>query len=104
MPKQTIDISEEHAKLIREILDAGRYQDESEVIRAALGALEREEEDFQENQEWLRAEIQKGIDAIEEGRYIELNSREEIDAYFEDMKRRNLERLVRSENAPQTST
>ena len=104
MPTYTIDLPEEQAAQIREMLAAGRYQNESDVIRAALRALEREEEDFQENQEWLRAEVQKGMDAIEEGRYIELNSKEDIDAYFEDMKRRNLERWAREKHAPQSST
>lgn len=102
MATQSIDIPEEQARFIRDMLAEGRYRDESEVIRAALQLLEREEAEYRENFEELRAEVQKGLDAIEKGRYIELNSKEEIDAYFEDVKRRGLERLAREKNVPQS--
>ena len=73
---------------------AGRYCDENEVVRAALQLLEREEEDYRENLETLRVEVQKGLDAIEEGCYIELNSEEEISAYFEALRGQRLELVI----------
>lgn len=78
MTTRTIDIPEELARFIHDTVAAGHYPDENEVVRAALRLLEREEEEYRENLAELRVEVQKGVDAIEEGNYIELNSREDI--------------------------
>lgn len=83
MAMQTIEIPEEQAQFIREIVAAGRYQDENAVVRAALQLLERDEAEYCENLEELRGEVQKGLDDIDAGRYIELNSEEQIRTYFD---------------------
>lgn len=77
MTTRTIDIPEELARFIHAIVAEGRYHNENEVVLAALQLLAREEADYQENLEELRAEAQKGKDAIDEGNYIELNSAKE---------------------------
>ncbi|MBX3176297.1 MAG: type II toxin-antitoxin system ParD family antitoxin [Candidatus Hydrogenedentes bacterium] len=94
MTTQTIDLPEEQAQFIREIVASGRYPDETAVVRAALQLLEREEEAYRENLEELRAEVRKGLDDIEAGRYIELSSREEIAAFGREISRRGMERLA----------
>lgn len=94
MTTRTIDIPEELARFIHDTVAAGHYPDENEVVRAALRLLEREEEEYRENLAELRAEVQKGLDDIEAGRYIELNSREEIEALGRDISRRGMERLA----------
>lgn len=97
MITRTIDIPEELARFIHDSVAAGRYPDENEVVRAALHLLEREEEDYRENLVELRAEVQKGIDAIEAGDYIELNSEEELSAYFEALRGGHPELLTKAE-------
>lgn len=86
MKTRTIVIPEELARFIHDSVAAGRYADENEVVRAALQLLEREEEEYRENLEELRAEVQKGVDAIEAGDSVELNSNEEISAYFDSVR------------------
>jgi putative addiction module CopG family antidote len=86
MATRTIDIPEELARFIHDSVAAGRYPDENEVVRAALHLLEREEEEYRENWEELSAEVKKGIDAIEAGEYVQLNSNEEISAYFKALR------------------
>jgi antitoxin ParD1/3/4 len=103
MTTRTIDIPEELARFIHDSVTAGRYPDENEVVRAALQLLEREEEEYQENLEVLRAEVQKGVDDIEAGRYTELNSREEIDAFGREVARRGMERVTGVANASPTA-
>jgi antitoxin ParD1/3/4 len=51
--------------LVRSKVESGRYSDASEVVVEALRVLEREEQ-----LERLRAEVQIGIQAIEEGRTV----------------------------------
>lgn len=67
MTTRTIDIPEELARFIHDTVAAGHYPDENEVVRAALRLLEREEAEYRENLEELRAEVQKGADHIEAG-------------------------------------
>ncbi len=98
---RTIDIPEELARFIHNSVAAGRYPDENEVVRAALQLLEREEEEYRENLEELRAEVQKGIDAIEAGDCIELNSEEELSAYFDALRGERLDLMTNEENGAQ---
>lgn len=97
MTTQSVEISEEQAKFIREIVAAGRYQDENAVVRAALLLLKCNEEEYRENYEDLRAEVQKGLDDIEGGRYIDLNSRDEISAYFDSVRAQRPQYLARED-------
>lgn len=87
MTKRTIDIPDELARFIHDSVATGRYCDENDVVRTALQLLEREEEEYRENLVELRAEVQKGIDAIEAGDSIELNSREDIQALGDEISR-----------------
>lgn len=103
MTTQTIDIPEEQARFMRDAVATGRFRDESEVVRAALQLLEQEEEEYRENLETLRAEVQMGMDDIEAGRYTELNSREEIEAFGREVARRGMERLTGAANASPTA-
>lgn len=101
MTTRTIDIPEEQERFIRDAVDTGRFQDENEVVRAALQLLEQEEEEYRENLEILRAEVQKGFDDIEAGRYTELNSREEISDFFAAFRSQQLQYLAKEDNGAQ---
>lgn len=59
MTTRTIDLPEEQVRFIRDTVAAGRFHDESEVVRAALLLLEREEAGE------LRVEIQNNIGEVE---------------------------------------
>jgi len=101
MTTRTIDIPEELARFIHDSVAAGRYCDENEVVRAALHLLEREEEEYRENLIELRAEVQKGVDAVEAGDCIELNSREDIQALGRDISSRDTEGLKKEKASNQ---
>ena len=101
MATRTIDIPEELARFIHDSVAAGRYPDENEVVRAALHLLEREDEEYRKNLVELRAEVQEGIDAIEAGDSIELNSRADIQALGRAISRRGTERLDQEKGSNQ---
>ena len=88
MLTQQMDLTERHAGFIRRLIDEGAYSDANEVIRAGLRLLEMEEEAHQVRLERLRAALQEGWDDYEAGRYIALNSEEEIEAYRRSIRER----------------
>ena len=72
-------------ELIRKQVDSGRYANASEVVREALRQYEVNEVKLAR----LRAKIDEGLASIERGDVVEID---DIDAYFDDLWRRALER------------
>ena len=48
---------------IERLIASGRYSTASEIIRDGLRMVEEREQDREAKLEWLRAEIQKGLDS-----------------------------------------
>jgi antitoxin ParD1/3/4 len=48
---------------IESLIASGRYSTASEIIRDGLRLIEEREQDREAKLEWLRAEIQKGLDS-----------------------------------------
>lgn len=104
MATERITLTEHQADFIRQRIDAGDFQDVSEVIQAALELFEEQKNADDAHLAWLRAEIQKGMDDIEPGRYIELNTEEDFRAHREEIHRRGLEILAgKRTNVPRSS-
>jgi antitoxin ParD1/3/4 len=59
-----ISFTEKQEKYIRDLVASGNYKNSSEVVREAL-RMHNEEQD--RKLEWLRTEIQKGIDSGSSG-------------------------------------
>ena len=99
MPTQNVNLSEHQSVFIRELLDGGRYKNASEVVRAGIRLLEHEEAEYSLKLAQLRAEVQKGVDAVENGRYITINNKEELSNFFEGVRKRGQERLAKKQHA-----
>lgn len=74
MPTRNVVLTAHHEALIERLVASGRYQNASEVLRAGLRVLEREDREHEAKLAALRAAIQVGIDDIEAGRYTEFAS------------------------------
>ena len=61
---------------------SGTYNNASEVVRDALRLLRRVEEERELKMERLRAAIHEGEEALARGEYIDLNTEEEVSAFF----------------------
>jgi antitoxin ParD1/3/4 len=61
MPTRTVDIPEELDSFITASVESGRFSNPTEVVAAALRALQLEEDDYNEKLAALRAAIDKGI-------------------------------------------
>ena len=60
MPTRNVNLTEELDSFVHEKVKTGRYENASEVVRAALRALEREEREFEAKLASLRAAIDAG--------------------------------------------
>ena len=94
MTTQHLELSEHDSEFVRRCVLEGRYKDANEVVEAGLRLLEeREEEEERLQLERLRAEVKKGMDDLEAGRYTEVNSPEELQALFDKVKQEVSRRL-----------
>jgi antitoxin ParD1/3/4 len=78
MPTQNVNITDELESFVKTQITGGHFKNVSEVHRAALSLLARQEEERALRIERLRQEIQVGLDDVEAGRYAEYDSAEAL--------------------------
>jgi antitoxin ParD1/3/4 len=65
MPTRNVNLTPELDRFVLARVESGRYENASEVVRAALRSMEREEQIYEEKLAALRAAIDEG-DASED--------------------------------------
>lgn len=60
MPTRNVNLTDELDRFVLRKVESGRYENASEVVRAALRTLEREEEQYEAKLAVLRAAIDEG--------------------------------------------
>ncbi len=60
MPRRNVNLTDKLDRFVLEKVESGRYQDASEVVRAALRILEREEQQYDAKLAALRAAVDDG--------------------------------------------
>jgi antitoxin ParD1/3/4 len=60
MPTRNVNLTEELDRFVLDKVESGRYENASEVVRAALRILEREEQQYEAKLAALRAAIDEG--------------------------------------------
>ena len=60
MPTRNVNLTEELDRFVLTKVESGRYENASEVVRAALRTLEREEQQYEAKLAGLRAAIDEG--------------------------------------------
>lgn len=66
-----VSLTPELEAFVRAKVEGGRYNNASEVVRDALRRMEQAERLYEEKLAWLKAELQKGQDDIDAGRFSE---------------------------------
>ena len=69
MPTRNVVLTDHQDVMINQLVETGRYQNASEVLRAGLRLVESSEAEQAAKLDALRAAVQVGIDDIENGRY-----------------------------------
>lgn len=60
MPTRNVNLTDDLESFVLEKVESGRYENASEVVRAALRALERDEQQFEAKLAALRTAIDEG--------------------------------------------
>jgi antitoxin ParD1/3/4 len=60
MPTRNVNLTDELDRFVSKKVESGRYEDASEVVRAALRTLEREEQHYEAKLAALRTAIDEG--------------------------------------------
>jgi antitoxin ParD1/3/4 len=95
MPTRNVVITDHQAELIEELVDSGRYQNASEVLREGLRLIEQREAENKAKLKALREAAQLGLDDIAAGRYRRFEDEESIREYVA-----GLAKKVRSRRSP----
>lgn len=70
----------------------------SEYVRNLIREEQRKDEIKQQELEFLRMEIQKGVDDIREGRFVTLETSEDYEQFAEKIIQRGREKLAKKQN------
>lgn len=97
MTTEHFELSEHDAEFVRNCVIEGRYKDANAVVEAGLRLLGEREEEERLQLEHLRAEVKKGMDDLEAGRYVEVNSPEELQTHFDNLKQEAALRLQKGQ-------
>lgn len=82
MPTRNVVLTQHQAELVEELVESGRYQNASEVLREGLRLLEQRDSEDKAKLQALREAAQVGIDDIEAGRFHRFETVEALDAHF----------------------
>jgi antitoxin ParD1/3/4 len=72
MPTRNINLTPEQDAFVKEVVEAGEYQNASEVVRDALRVLRQRRQEDALKLKVLRAQIKVGIDDLERGELVEI--------------------------------
>ena len=96
MTTRNINLTDALDRFVAEKISSGAYQNASEVARAGLRLLQADEAERAAKLARLKAEIQKGIDDIEAGRYTVYDDPKE---FFDDIEKRAQAEVKRRKTA-----
>lgn len=78
MPTRNVVITQHQADLVERLVESGRYQNASEVLREGLRLVEAREADDEARLAALREAVAVGEADIEAGRFQTFHNREEL--------------------------
>src|SRR5712672_270156 len=85
MPTRNVVLTERQADLIETLVESGRYQNASEVLRDGLRLVEQREAEDASKLKALRAAARVGVGALDRGEFREFRNIEDLQAYLNDL-------------------
>ncbi|HKT17374.1 MAG TPA: type II toxin-antitoxin system ParD family antitoxin [Stellaceae bacterium] len=88
MPTRNVVLTERQAELVEKLVESGRYQNGSEVLRQGLRLLEQREAEDRAKLKALREAAKVGFDAIAAGRVRSFDSEASLREHLEALTER----------------
>jgi antitoxin ParD1/3/4 len=85
MPTKNVVLTERQADLIETLVESGRYQNASEVLRDGLRMVEQREAEDTSKLKALRAAARLGVGALDRGEFKEFRNSEDLQTYLNDL-------------------
>lgn len=85
MPTRNVVITDRQQQLVDSLVESGRYQNVSEVLRDGLRLIEERETVREEKLRLLRAATGAGFDDVAAGRYIDITSTADEEAFWTEV-------------------
>jgi len=82
MPTRNVVLTDHQADLVEKLVESGRYQNASEVLREGLRLVESREAEDRARLKALRDAVQVGIDDLNSGRYKQFRSPEALQKHL----------------------
>jgi antitoxin ParD1/3/4 len=88
MPTRNVVLTDHHEKLIETLVDSGRYQNASEVLREGLRLVEQREAQRAGKLEALREAARLGFGALDRGEFKEFDNTADLERYLNKISER----------------
>ncbi len=85
MATRNVVLTERQEKLVEALVQSGRYQNASELLREGLRLIERREAEDAAKLAALREAAQVGLADLEQGRFKEFADASELTAYLNEV-------------------
>ena len=85
MPTRNVVLMKRQQELIETLVESGRYQNASEVLREGLRLVEQREAEDAGKLKALRAAARLGIGSLERGEFKEFRTIEDLQTYLTDL-------------------
>jgi antitoxin ParD1/3/4 len=82
MPTRNVVLTDDQARLVQLLVESGRYQNASEVIRDGLRLLERREAEDAARLQALRSAVDVGTAALGRGAFKEFSEANSFETYL----------------------
>ena len=85
MPTRNVVLTKRQQELIESLVESGRYQNASEVLREGLRLVEQREAEDAGKLKALRAAARLGIGSLKRGEFKEFRTIEDLQTYLTDL-------------------
>lgn len=94
VPTRNVVLTERQADLIETLVESGRYQNASEVLRDGLRLAEQREAGDASKLKVLRSAARVGVGALDRGEFKEFGDIDELRAYLDDLSERGISKVA----------
>ena len=85
MPTRNVVLSEHQQELVETLVQSGRYQNASEILRDGLRLVEQRDAEDSSKLKALKAAARVGVGALDRGEFKEFRNTEDLQAYLNDL-------------------